>query len=47
MNSNTNFRNVTIEFLSTKRFEEPFFQARLQISKLKKKIVKKWMKLER
>ena len=36
MNSNTNFLN-TIEFLSTKRFEELLFQTRIQVSRLKKK----------
>ena len=37
MDSNTNFPNTTIEFLSTKTFEESFYQTRLQTSKLKKK----------
>ena len=36
MNSNANFLNTTIEFVSTKKFEESLFQARLQISRLKK-----------
>ena len=31
------FLNTTIEFLSTKRFEELLFQIRLQISMFKKK----------
>ena len=47
MDSNTNFPNTTIEFLSTKTFEESLFQTRLQTSKFKKNVLKKWMKLER
>ena len=47
MNSNINILSTTIEFLSTKIFEEPIFQTRLQISILKKKCVQKmdqaWM----
>ena len=40
MNSNTKFLNTTIEFLSTKPFEELLIQTRLQLSKLKKKSFK-------
>ena len=47
MNSNANFLNTTIEFVSTKKFEESLFQARLQISRLKKEECQKWIKLKR
>ena len=33
MNGNTNFLNTTIEFLLTKRFEEPLFQWKQEIFK--------------
>ena len=46
MNSNINFLSTTIEFLSTKILEEPIFQTRLQISRLKKKCVQKMDKAQ-
>ena len=33
MNANANFLNATIEFLSTKRFEEPLIQWKQEIFK--------------
>ena len=46
MNSNINFLSTTIEFLSTKILEEPIFQTKLQISRLKKKCVQKMDKAQ-
>ena len=46
MNSTINFLSTTIEFLSTKILEEPIFQTKLQISRLKKKCVQKMDKAQ-
>ena len=46
MNSNINFLSTTIEFPSTKILEEPIFQTKLQISRLKKKCVQKMDKAQ-
>ena len=46
MNSNINFLSTTIEFLSTKILEEPIFQTKLQISRLKKKCIQKMDKAQ-
>ena len=46
MNSTINFLSTTIEFLSTKILEEPIFQTKLQISRLKKKCIQKMDKAQ-